>query len=203
MLTTKTKTAGPDVRPSRRSTLAAIGLLLLGSVLGTAGCSSRPPAVSLTDLTEITVDSLTNLVLGPPDMPTRTALTDPPLLKKGEKESVIIAADIAAFAAVSRGAIPEKALTSARKDVVRLLDRRLKDQGFSATESTVFPPAKPADNNTLVATLVPVLESAGSPEEKAAGRGRQLVLIRLSVTDPLTGEMLRQRDYYSGRDVKR
>jgi hypothetical protein len=158
--------------------------------------------VSLTDLTEITVDSLTNLVLGPPESPTRTAPTDPPLLKKGEKESVVIAADVSGFATLSKGAIPEKALNNARKDVVRLLNRRLKDRGFSAVESTVFPPVKPTDSKTLVATLVPVLETAGSPQEKAAGRARQLVLIRLTVTDPLSGETLRQRDYYSGKDAQ-
>jgi hypothetical protein len=159
--------------------------------------------VSLADLTEITVVTLTDLMLGPPEVATRTAPTDPPLLKKGEKETVVVAADVSAFAALSKGAIPEKALNNARNDVVRLLNQRLEKLGFSAVESTVFPPVKPTDTRTLVATLVPVLESAGSPEEKASGKGRQLVLIRLSITDPVIGETLRQRDYYSGKDVQR
>ncbi len=189
--------------PSRRSVLSTAGLLLLSAGMSVSGCSSGPPAVSLTDLTDITVDTLTDLMLGPPEVATRTAPTDPPLLKKGEKESLVVAADVAAFAALSRGAIPEKALSSARKNAVRLLNQRLEKRGFSATESTAFPPAKPADARSLVATLVPLLESAGSPEEKATGRGRQLVLIRLTITDPVTGETLRQRDYYSGKDVQR
>jgi hypothetical protein len=188
---------------SRRSALREIGVLLACGVLGTAGCSSGAPAVSLTDMSEITVDTLADLVLGPPEEPTHTAPTDPPLLKKGGKESVLVAADVTAFAALSRGAIPEKALNGARKDVVRALDKRLQKKGFSAVESAVFPPIKPTDSRTLVATLVPVIETAGSPQEKAAGRARQLVLIRLSITDPLTGEILRQRDYYSGKDVQR
>ena len=186
-----------------RAFLAALGVLALSVALGSSGCSGGPTAVSLTDLTEITADTLTDLVLGPPYSPTRTALVDPPLLKKGEKETVIVAADVAAFAALSKGAIPEKALGSARKSVVKILNQRLGKQGFSAVESTVYPPVKPTDSRTLVATLVPVLESAGSPQEKATGRGRQLVLIRLSITDPILGETLRQRDYYSGKDVPR
>jgi hypothetical protein len=183
--------------------LAAMSILLLPGVLGVTGCASGPPAVSLADLTEITVDTLSDLMLGPPEVATRTAPTDPPMLKKGEKESVVVAADVSAFAALSKGAIPEKALSSARKNVVRLLNQRLDKRGFTAVESTAFPPAKPTDTRTLVATLVPVLESAGSPQEKALGQGRQLVLIRLSITDPDTGETLRQRDYYSGKDVQR
>lgn len=189
------------INKTRRSALTVFGALALSAVLGSGGCSNGPAAVLLTDLTDITAGTLVDLVLGPAYSPTRTALVDPPLLKKGTKESVIVAADVAAFAALSKGAIPEKALSSARKDVVRIVDRRLKEEGFSAIESTTFPPDKPADSKTLVATLIPVLESAGSPQEKATGRGRQLVLIRLSITDPLTGEMLRQRDYYSGKDV--
>jgi hypothetical protein len=188
---------------TRRAALASLGVLALSAALGTGGCSNGPTNVSLTDLTAITVDTLADLLLGPPYSPTRTALVDPPLLKKGDKETVLVAADVAAFVALSKGAIPEKSLNNARKDVVRMVNRRLKDEGFSAVESTVYPPVKPADTKTLVATLVPVLESAGSPQEKATGRGRQLVLIRLSVSDPITGESLRQRDYYSGVDVPR
>lgn len=197
------KTFGYCHKSSRRSAISSLGVLLFCTTLGIAGCSGGPPAVSLTDMTDITVDTLTDLVLGPPDNPTRTAVTDPPLLKIGEKECIVVAADIAAFAALSKGAIPEKALSSARKNVVRVLNQRLEKKGFSAVESTTFPPAKPTNNKTLVATLVPVLETAGSPQEKATGRERQLVLIRLSITDPFNGEMLRQRDYYSGKDVQR
>jgi hypothetical protein len=194
---------GFRARTSRRSAVSVLTVAFVCAALGTAGCSGGPPAVSLTDLTQMTVVSLSDQLIGPPYEPTRTAPTDPPLLKKGEKESVIVAADISGFAALSKGAIPEKALTSARKSVVNDLNKLLAKQGFSAVESTTFPPPKPTDNKTLVATLTPVLESAGSPQEKATGRDRQLVLIRLSITDPFNGETLRQRDYYSGKDVQR
>lgn len=186
---------------SRRAALTSLTTVLLCGALG--GCSGGAPSVSMTDMTDMTVDTLTDLVLGPPYSPTRSAPVDPPLLKKGEKETVIVSADVAGFAALSKGAIPEKALSGARKTVVKTLNQRLEKKGFSATESTIYPPPKPTDTKTLVATLMPILESAGSPQEKATGRGRQLVLIRLSITDPVTGETLRQRDYYSGKDVQR
>ncbi|MBC8104109.1 MAG: hypothetical protein H7Z41_16165 [Cytophagales bacterium] len=198
-----TKTPPGAAPVSRRPLLALLTVLLLSGLIGLGGCSSSAPSVALSDMTEITVDALTDLVLGPPEDPTRTTPTDPPLLRKGKNDRVVVAADTAAFAAISRGAIPENALKSARKDVVRSLDRRLNKKGFAAVESTEFPPARPTDGRTLVATLTPVLEGAGSPQDRAMGRDRQLVLIRLTITDPATGETLKQRDYYSGKDVIR
>ena len=90
--------------------------------------------------------------------------------------------------------------------VVRTLDRDLKKRGFAATGAAFdtpngTSPIPSRSRNALLATLTPVTEPAGSPAERASGRARTILLIRLAVSDPATGKTLVQRDYYSGRDI--
>jgi len=178
-------------------------VLLLPTLFVLAGCTGGNSSVSMGDLADMTADTMGDLLLGPPPDPTGMAPPDPPLLKKGGKETVIVAADTAAFVGISKGAIPESALKQTLKDIVRMLNRRMEKRGFHATASPDFPPVNPSDEKTLVTTLAPVTEEAGSPSDKAQGKQRTMILVRLTVTDPATGTILRQRDYYSGKDVQR
>jgi hypothetical protein len=201
------------VRGSKREGLLARRRLLrlvLGGVasaavpwmaVALAGCSGGSPPVELGQLPDLTADTLGDLLLGPPPDPTAVAPPDPPLLKKGEKERVLVAVDTAGFAKASRGAITESVLKQMRSDAVKLLNRRLVHRGFLAIESPVFPPVPPTDDGTLVALLVPATEDEGSPQDFAHGKQRSLIMVRMTVTDPVGGAVLRERDYYSGKDA--
>jgi hypothetical protein len=188
---------------TRRSFLATALLAGVGAVAA-AGCGRRLPQVALTDAADLASGALLEMLLGPP--PDRatvlTAPPDPPLLRKGVYESVLIAADRDAFAAVSKGSLKTADIEAIQKRVVGDVDKVLKRRGFSAQEAPSFPPQVPADARMmLVATLTPVTEQGGSPAERASGKAAVLVLVRLAVTDPATGQTLRARDFYSGRDV--
>ena len=188
-----------------RGTLVAAALLAV--VLGLlTGCGRPSASASFGDAVANTELTLRDLLLGVPPERRGTADTrpDPPLLVRGRYEAVVVAADAERFAGVSQGAVTAEMVRDLQSRVVRALDRDLKRQGFSAS-GAAFEGATSAARGarTLLATLIPVTEETGSPAERAAGRGKTLILIRLTIRDPATGTTLVQRDYYSGHDVKR
>jgi len=175
---------------------AAAALLL-------SGCSQRMPRVGLTDASDLAAGSLLEALLGPPSARavTMTAPPEPALLKKGVFESVVVATDVPGFLAMSKGALKEQELRETEERVVKNVNDVLKRYGFSARAVPFPPPALAAGDKTLVATLTPQTEQGGSPAERATGTAPQLLLVRLTITDPATGQALRIRDFYSGRDV--
>jgi hypothetical protein len=181
----------------RSIVFAAMGVVLL------AGCGRGIPASRLSDVVPITVDALAVLLVGTPDSENATRLspTDKPLLQEGVYEKVIVAADTAGFAHASRNGITPKDVAEVQRRVVEDLQKMLRKRGPYTVEGIPYPPAEKADR-TLIATLTPHTELAGSPEERAAGKGRTMVFIRLALSDAKTGEVLRLRDYYSGADAR-
>ncbi len=180
------------------------GALLAGCGRGSA--SGRP--ASLAEAVDNTTQTLRDLLLGVPPERQGTAGTrpDPPLLSAGSYQEVVIAADADGFARESRGAISANAVRDLQVRVVRALDRDLKKRGFAATGAAFdtpggVSPVPSRSRNALLATLTPLTEPAGSPAERASGRAKTILLIRLAITDPATDKTLVQRDYYSGRDI--
>ena len=164
--------------------------------------------MALAEAVDNTTQTLRDLLLGiPPERQgTATIRPDPPLLSTGGYQEVVIAADAEGFARASRGAVSANALRDLQVRVVRALDRDLKKRGFAASGAAFdrpdSAPAVPSGSRSaLLATLTPVTEPAGSPAERASGRAKTILLIRLAITDPATGKTLVQRDYYSGRDI--
>jgi hypothetical protein len=150
----------------------------------------------------MTAETLAVLLLGDPDASaTQMAPADKPLLEKGIYESVAVSADAARFADVSHGALSKDDVLVLEKGVVEKLNKPLRRRGFSATE-VPYPPAVTTEK-TLVATLVPIIHESGSEEEKRNEKNKKLILVRLTVSDPRTNDVLAQRDYYSGADVRR
>jgi hypothetical protein len=169
-----------------------------------AGCGNSAPVIKVDDVVELTEDTLTETLLGPQD---RSA-TDPvprdrPLLRKGEYETVLIAADEKGFASLSKGALREDSVREITERVTRTVNKRVSKHGFKAKRISFPPPGSAAlpEERPIIATLVPVTQEAGSPQDKAQGKGRQMILVRLTVTDPKNGTILAARDYYSGTDV--
>jgi hypothetical protein len=85
--------------------------------------------------------------------------------------------------------------------VVDELRRNVQKRGRFTVEASPFPPTGTPEK-TLFATLTPHTEETGSPQDKARGKMRTMVLIRLTISNAKTGEVLRLRDYYSGADAK-
>lgn len=179
--------------------LAGFGLLLPGG----CGRGSAPSGVAFSDVAAMTEQVLTDLLLGlPPHIAdTLPARPDPALLKKGVYEHVFLATDGKGFAGASRGEIAEADIQALEKRVVEGVDKTLKASGFSA-ERIGYPVTAPDRSRSLVVTLTPTTQESGSPQERAERRNKTFVLIRLTVTDPATGSVLAQRDFYSGRDVR-
>lgn len=179
-------------------------LTLFCAAVFATGCRKGAAPLRLADAEYITVETLTRLLLGDPpreqDLHPETA--EKPLLKEGVYDKVVIAADADSFARVSRGAISAKDLRELETRVVSDVDKKLKKRGFSASGAT-FPPPAQTEARTLLATITPVIEEAGSPTDRAHRRNDALVLIRLTVTDGQTGIVIARRDFYSGTDVRR
>lgn len=155
------------------------------------------------DVAAITEEALTDLLLGvPPERAaTMTAPADRPILKTGVYETVFIAADAKGFSEISRGAISEDDIRAVEQRVVEQVDKNLKRRGFSAERGS-FPMGSVDREKALVATLTPTTQEGGSPQDRAENRGTTYVLVRLTVTDPKTREILAQRDYYSGHEMR-
>ena len=185
---------------SRRALFFA-GCILVATV---AGCSQRSlPKVALEDVAALSADALLGALLGPSPERRSTMSTnvETPLLQKGGAETVHIATDVAAFVRESRGALTEKEIGFVQTETARMAGEYLKRGGFTLT-TVPFPPVKPVDGaKTLVATFTPTTEEGGSPADKEAGRAKTFVLVRLTITDPATGAVLRIREFYSGRDA--
>jgi hypothetical protein len=120
-------------------------------------------------------------------------------MEKGKYETAIISADAAGFHDVSRGALTQDKMKDIGSKIVAEVDKRLKPAGFSAQRGD-FPPETTQDKALLV-TLVPTTAPTGSVAERARGGGRTMVLVRLTVTDPRTNDILAQRLFYSGSDA--
>lgn len=171
-------------------------------MLPATGCGGSLPDVSFDDAREITRETLREMLLGEREASaTRRTPPDPPLLRKGVYETVLVSADAAGFARVSGGAISTDAVRDAERGVVRDLNKDLAKRGFSA-RALPFGQTPGSGAGTLLATLTPTTEPGGSPRERAEGKNKTFVLVRLSIADATTGAVLRRIDYYSGRDVK-
>lgn len=184
---------------TRRNLLRLGVTIALAALAG--GCGSGLPDISFDDAREITRQTLHEALLGAPESATRRIPPEPPLLRAGVYETVLLSADAEGFARVSNGAINPRAVREAERRLARDLDRDLKKRGFSA-RAVVFGQAPKGEGKTLLAVLTPTTQQGGSPRERADGKNKTFVLVRLSITDAATGSVLRQLDYYSGRDVK-
>jgi hypothetical protein len=189
----------------KRRTYLALAAALAAITL--AGCGKSTPPVEIDAAVDQTEESLTTVLIGPgrPDY-TSLAPPDKPLLVKGVHEKVYIAADEAGFIQMSRGAFTPGSVKEIEERVVKAVNRNVAKRGFSAL-ATAFPPSPDLAQEplALIATLSPELQETGSPQDRAQGKSKSLVLIRLIVTEASTGKILVERDYYSGneaRDVK-
>ncbi len=179
-----------------------VGSLFGAGLLALAGCGGGLPEADFEDAIRTTRGTLRDLLLGVEDTDvTRPVKPDPPLLKQGVYETVLIAADADAFARASQGSLNARDVQQMQRRVVEDLDKDLKRRGFSARNVPFGAGARGAEK-ALLATLTPITQEGGSPRERAEGKGRTYIVIRLTVTDPRTGAILSQRDYYSGHDVK-
>jgi hypothetical protein len=166
------------------------------------GCGRSAPRLSPDSVTALTVETLLEALVGPPpERRNPTVPIDPPLLKKGKRESVHLAVDTAGFAAMGRGVFPEKEVIAVERRVVEDTGRALRRFGFTIAAVPYPPPAAGAPE-IVTATLTPRTEDAGSPQERAQGKGRTLLLVRLTIVDS-AGETLAIRDYFSGREIER
>lgn len=182
---------------SRRLLLFAAPLLLAGCAQGGA---SR---IAQSDVALLATDALLVALLGPAE--NRKPVSDtgePPLLVKGAKETVVLATDYAAFVREGRGAFTESDIKTLEAEVVKITGKILEKEGFTlqtAPLGATVPDTAAA--KTLRAMFTPATETGGSPIDRRTGRNRSLLLIRLTITDPATQEVLRIREFYSGRDV--
>ncbi len=186
----------PQLSRRQLIALAASPLLLAGCAKGGA------QRIALRDVSLLATDALLVALLGPPEnrMPAM-GTPEPPLLVKGAKDTVILSTDYGAFVRESRGAFGEAEVKALEADVAKHTAEILLKEGFTLNAASlgVVPPANPA--KTLLAVFTPAVESGGSPADKRAGLSRNLLLIRLTISDPATNTTLRVRDFYSGRDV--
>jgi hypothetical protein len=182
-----------------------LGLVGIAALLFLSGCGGHSEQIMrVDDAVEATEDALTTLLLGPPPDPTSLAPLDKPLLVKGTHDTVYIAIDEPGFVGISHGTFKPENLHEIEERVVKTINANIKRKGFSA-QATSYP--VPSDlsqqPHALIATLLPSTEDTGSPQDHARGRNKQLVIIRLIVSDAATGAVLAERDYYSGADVHR
>jgi hypothetical protein len=158
--------------------------------------------VSFEDARELTRQTLREMLLGErEESATRRTPPDPPLLRKGVYETVLVSADAAGFARISRGSISAEVVREAERRIAGDLNKDLARQGFSVR---ALPFGQRPENTvrTLLATLTAATQEGGSPRERAEGKNKTFVLVRLSVSDAATQTVLRQIEYYSGRDVQ-
>jgi hypothetical protein len=181
-------------------------LLLIAAVSLIAGCGKSEMPMHVDAAVEATEEALTAVLLGNASDVGATGLAPPdkPLLVKGLHDLVYVNADEQGFAALSKGAISVAGVQEIEQRVLKTINRNIDRKGFSAVRTT-FP--APADligkEHALIATLMPGTEDAGSPQDRAQGKGKTLVLVRLTISDAATGNVLSERDYYSGNDVRR
>lgn len=185
---------------NRRDFARVVGIVVLG---GLAGCGRPIPSADFEDAVALTKNVFRGLLLGSEERDvTAPTKPDPPLLRAGVYETVLIATDVDGFARVSQGSLPSEAVADVNRRVAEDLNRDLQRRNFGA-RAVVFGADVRNEQKALLATLTPTTQEGGSPRERAEGKGRTYILIRLTITDPKTGVLLSQRDYYSGRDVKR
>ena len=181
-------------------------LLTICLALLLTGCGGRSAyRATMADAAYLTESTLLELLLGPPEgeRPTQTSPSDKPLLKRGLYEKVILTTDRDSFERLSKGSIRQDDLKSIEKTVTEDLTKILEKKQY-AIRAVPFPPGDlTTEDKTLLVTLTPSTEEGGSPSERAAGRGATYILIRVTITDTKTGQSLRIRDFYSGRDVNR
>lgn len=174
----------------------------------TAGCGKGANSVQTNQIAGITEDALVNVLLGTPPEAVRQAPPDKPLLTPNGYNRVLIAADERGFVSVSKGSFGAGDVRTVQERVVKGVDKRIGKKNNFHAESTTFPPPAPPPatgepNRVLIATLTPVVQVAGSPDDVAKNRTKNLLLVRLTVSDAQTGVAIVVRDYYSGRDVSR
>jgi hypothetical protein len=176
-------------------------LWLLAVAFLVGGCGKGNSDVRVSELVTFTSDAITGLLIGPSskDALSGNAQPDKPLLEHGKYEYALISADAVGFQDVSRGALTQDKMKDLGSRIVAEVNKRLKPVGYSATGAP-FPPAT-NDDKTLLVTLVPAMAPSGSVADRAKGEGRNMVLVRLTVTDPKTNAILAQRLYYSGADT--
>ncbi len=172
--------------------------LLMGFAL--AGCKGSS-TVRLADLAPLTSETITLLLVGiPPEQRATQPTAEIGLLKPEVYETAVISADAEAFAKVSRGTLTVDDLEALQKNVVNRVSDNLKSYRFKA-RGAKYPPVI-SEPRTLIIKLTPATEETGSPADRAAGKGKTMVLVHLIVTDPQTGAILAERQYYSGTNAK-
>lgn len=179
--------------------IAVLTTIFMALVL--VGCGKGGSTVRLSDLAPATSDTITVLLVGlPPEQRATRTTVEPALMKADVYETAVISADAEGFATASRGRLTVRDIETMQKDVVNRVSENLKPHRFKAQGAKY--PATVSEPKTLLLTLTPVTQETGSPEERAAGKGKTLVLVHLKITDPLTGAVLAERQYYSGTDAK-
>jgi hypothetical protein len=176
-------------------------LWLLAAAFLIGGCGKGNSDVRVSELVSYTSDAITSLLLGPPpnEAPPGNAQPDKPVLVKNKYEIALISADADGFQDISRGTLTRDKMKEIGARIVEDVNKHLKPAGFSA-QGAAYPPTASTDKTVLV-TLVPATAPTGSVADRARGEGRTMVLVRLTVTDPKTNEILAQRLYYSGADA--
>jgi hypothetical protein len=174
------------------------------AVVMAAGCGRGLPDATFDDARALTYDTLRVLLLGRPeaDDATRRTPPDPPLLEKGKYEHVLLRADAEGFARVSRGSVSGEAVRDVEKRVAEDLRKDLSKRGFTVDVAPATNAPAAAAPQTLLVSLTPVTQEGGSPRERAEGRNPVYILIRLTVTDAGSNNVVMVREFYSGRDVK-
>jgi hypothetical protein len=180
------------------TTLALLSLLL---ILSSVACSRRQVAGRLEQAQVVTQQTLFNALLGEDPnerfAPIRdTRYADKPLLEKGIYENVYLLVDVEEFVKISRGSVDKGEVEAVQKNIITSLKKPLEKRGFSIVNNTNTP-------KTLKIWLTPTLQESvakpTSPQEKKT----PLILVKMVISDAQTGDILTERSYYSGQDVKR
>lgn len=180
--------------------MRGIALVLALLAVFCAGCA-RGSRVRASQIAVVTSDALVEVLTGigpegPGGIP--IAPSDPPLLRRGGVERAVVAVDVDAFVRMARGAVSERQFQEIARQVVERADQRLRRLGFQATLGAFPAEAAP---DALAVALEPTTQETGSPQERAGGRARVLLLVRLTVR-VAAGEIRARRDFFSGIELR-
>lgn len=190
----------------KRTTGPVLGIVvgMIAALIG-AGCGGNGGSSSqrLAEASENTEATLRDLMLGiPPERAATRLKVDPPILTPGGRDTLLVATDAEAFSRAAGGAVSVSDVRKFEQGVVSRLDKSLQKRGFRARVVAFGGVPTPPNERAALASLTPATESAGSPKEKAEGKGQTIILIRLKITDTRTGELLTEQQYYSGITVR-
>jgi hypothetical protein len=190
--------------PKGASCKALYGLYLVAFLLVfCGGCRKQAVSARLSDAEFLTRETLLQVLLGDPVQAGSLHQTgEKGLLQTGKYERVIVAADADGFARMSRGSVGAQTIRDMENRVVADVDKRLRKEGFEAAPTSYPVGTRLAVPRTLFAIITPHIEAVGSPQERSQNKHAALILVRLTVSDARTGNILACRDFYSGADVR-